>query len=116
VVDAVLSDGVAAVEADAAVVALIEPGEARLRLLGMRGYPPELAARMEEITLDAPVPLADALRTGRPVWIDGAGEAPPRSWSATRAMRPASAWNRRTPRAQPTSTNPRVAAFQHVRL
>jgi serine phosphatase RsbU (regulator of sigma subunit) len=63
------------VEADAAVVALIEPGQARLRLLGMRGYPPELAARMEEITIDGPVPLAEALRTGEPVWIDDPGEA-----------------------------------------
>jgi PAS domain S-box-containing protein len=75
VVEAVLSEGVAAVEADAAVVALIEPGQARLRLLGMRGYPPELAARMEEITVDAPVPLAEVLRTGEPVWIDEPGEA-----------------------------------------
>jgi len=75
IVDAVLSEGVAAVEADAAVVALIEPDRARLRLLGMRGYPPELAAHLEEITVDAPAPLAEALRTGRPVWIDDPGEA-----------------------------------------
>jgi PAS domain S-box-containing protein len=75
VVDAVLGEGVAAVEADAAVVALIAPGAARLRLLGMRGYPPALAARMEEITVDGPVPLAEALRTGEPVWIDDPGEA-----------------------------------------
>src|SRR3954447_17719874 len=75
VVDAVLGERVAAVQADAAVIALIEPGQARLRLLGMRGYPPELAARMEEITVDAPVPLAEVLRTGEPVWIDEPGEA-----------------------------------------
>jgi PAS domain S-box-containing protein len=75
VVNAVLGEGFAAVEADAAVVALTEPGRDRLRLLGMRGYPPDLAARMEEITVDAPLPLAEALRTGGPVWIDEQGEA-----------------------------------------
>ena len=74
VVDAVLGEGFAAVKADA-VVALVEPGEQRLRLLGMRGYSPELAERMEQITVDSPLPLAEALRTGGPVWIDQPGEA-----------------------------------------
>ena len=84
VVDAVLGEGFAAVEADAAVVALVEPSRERLRLLGLRGYSPELAARMEEITVDAPLPLAEALRTGRPVWIDQPGEARRRYVQAAR--------------------------------
>jgi PAS domain S-box-containing protein len=75
VVDTVLGEGFVAVEADAAVVALVEPGEDRLRLLGMRGYSPELVRRMEEITVHSPLPLAEALRTGRPVWIDDPGTA-----------------------------------------
>jgi PAS domain S-box-containing protein len=75
VVEAVLSEGFAAVEADAAVVALSEPGRERLRLLGIRGYSPDLAERMEHITRDAPLPLAEALRTGRPVWIDEPADA-----------------------------------------
>jgi PAS domain S-box-containing protein len=84
VVDAVLGEGFAAVEADAAVVALIEPGEERLRLLGTRGYSRELAARMAQITVDAPLPLTEALRAGRPVWIDQPGEARRRYPDATR--------------------------------
>jgi len=84
VVNTVLGEGFAAVEADAAVVALIEPGRERLRLLGMRGYPPDIAARMEEITIDAPLPLAEALRTGLPVWIDRQGDAERRYPEAAR--------------------------------
>ena len=84
VVNAVLGEGFAAVEADAAVVALTVPGSERLRLLGMRGYPPDVAARMEEITVDAPLPLAEALRTGRPVWIDREGDAEQRYPEAAR--------------------------------
>jgi PAS domain S-box-containing protein len=84
VVNAVLNDGFTAVEADAAVVALREPGEERLHLLGLRGYSEEVAARMEEITLDAPLPLAEALRTGRAIWIDEQGEAQRRYPEAAR--------------------------------
>ena len=76
VVEAVLTEGFAAVAADAAVVALAEPGSPRLRLAGIRGYPPELERRIrEEITADAPLPLSDAVRTGRPVWVEGRAEA-----------------------------------------
>jgi PAS domain S-box-containing protein len=84
VVNAVLGEGFAAVEADAAVVALVEPGRPRLRLLGMRGYSAELAARMEDITVDAPLPLAEVLRTGRAVWIEAPGEAERRYPEAAR--------------------------------
>jgi PAS domain S-box-containing protein len=75
VVDAVLTQGFAAVDADAAVVALTVPGSRRLRLLGMRGYRPELARQMRELTVDSPLPLSEAIRTGRPVWIEDGGDA-----------------------------------------
>lgn len=66
VVDAVLTKGFAAVDADAAVIALVEPGSARLRLAGIRGYPPELERRMHEITVDARLPLSEAARRRLP--------------------------------------------------
>jgi PAS domain S-box-containing protein len=75
VVDVVLDEGFAAAAADAAVVALTEPGSDCLRVIGMRGYPAHLARRMHEITLDAPLPIAEALRTGRPVWLSDPGES-----------------------------------------
>ena len=75
VVEAVLTQGFGAVAADAAVVALAEPGSERLRLAGMRGYPPELERRMHEISADSPLPLSDAVRTARPVWVAGRAEA-----------------------------------------
>jgi GAF domain-containing protein len=69
VVDVVLSEGFAAMHADAAVVALPVAGSERLEVLGLRGYPGDVARRLAELTLDAPLPLAEALRTGRPVWL-----------------------------------------------
>jgi PAS domain S-box-containing protein len=75
VVDAVLGAGLAAVEADAAVVALADPDGRFLRPAGIRGYGADLALRMAEIPVDAPLPLCQAMRTGRPVWITDGGEA-----------------------------------------
>jgi PAS domain S-box-containing protein len=75
VVDVVLDEGVAAVAADAAVVAVTDPDSDRLRIIGMRGYPPHVAQRLHEITLDTPLPVAEALRTGRPIWVLDAGES-----------------------------------------
>jgi PAS domain S-box-containing protein len=75
VADVVLDDGFAAAAADAGVVFLAEPGSDRLRIVGMRGYPPHLARRMHECTRTAPLPIAEALATGEPVWVSDAGES-----------------------------------------
>jgi PAS domain S-box-containing protein len=74
VADAVLDEGLVAAAADAAVVALTEAGSDRLRIVGMRRSPPHLAERRHEITLDAPLRLAEALRTGERVWVSRPGE------------------------------------------
>ena len=71
----VLDEGFAAAAADAAVVAVTEPGSDRLRIVGMRGYPPHLAERMREITVDTPLPIAETMRTAEPVWVSDAGES-----------------------------------------
>jgi PAS domain S-box-containing protein len=74
VVEAVLGDGFAAVEADAAVIAVTPRRGDHLEVLGIRGYGTDLAARMERISIDAPLPLSEAIRTGRPVWIEDGGD------------------------------------------
>jgi PAS domain S-box-containing protein len=74
VVEAVLGEGFAAVEADAGVIAVAPRGGEHLEVLGIRGYGAELAARMAHIRRDAPLPLSEAVRTGRPVWIEDGGE------------------------------------------
>ncbi|MEA2288298.1 MAG: hypothetical protein QOD55_295 [Solirubrobacteraceae bacterium] len=75
VVDVVLSRGFAATEADAAVVAVPQVGSGRLEVLGHLGYPDRVAREMEGLTVDAPLPVTEAIRTGRPVWLFGEGEA-----------------------------------------
>ena len=55
--------------AAAGVVYLLDE-EGRLRLKGGRGVP-ELAERFSEISRDAPLPLAEAIRTRSPVWYRG---------------------------------------------
>jgi PAS domain S-box-containing protein len=75
VADVVLDEGFAVAAADAAVVALMEPGSDRLRIVGLRGYPPHLEERLREISVDSPLPIGEALRTGEPVWIPDAREA-----------------------------------------
>jgi PAS domain S-box-containing protein len=71
VVDVVLREGFAALQADAAVVALPVPDTARLELLGLRGYSPRVVAEIERMTMDDELPLTDALRTGESVWLFG---------------------------------------------
>src|SRR4051794_28899812 len=71
VVDVVLGEGFEAAEARAAVVALSVPGSDRVELLGLRGYSDDVVRELREMTVDEPVPLAEALRTGRPVWVEG---------------------------------------------
>ena len=74
VVEAVLGEGFAAIEADAAVIAVAPRAGDHLEVLGIRGYGAGMVARMEHIRLDAPLPLSEAIRTGRPVWIEDGGD------------------------------------------
>jgi signal transduction histidine kinase len=66
---AVVEQGMAALGADAGVVALLAEGGAHLEIAEHRGYAPEAVAPWPRIPLDAPVPLAEAVRTARPVAV-----------------------------------------------
>jgi PAS domain S-box-containing protein len=73
VLDVVLRDGYAAVDADAVVVVQPDGGD-RLEVVGVRGYGADAARRLHDLRRDDPLPVTDALRTGRPVWLTGARE------------------------------------------
>jgi signal transduction histidine kinase len=64
----VVAQGVATLGAEAGSVALLNDGQ--LELAAWAGYPDELIERFRSIPLDAPVPLAEAARTGQPLWIE----------------------------------------------
>ena len=61
-----LERGAAAIGADAGAVALRPPGSAELEIVHSFGY--ELGESRARIPLDAAVPVAEAVRIGRPVW------------------------------------------------
>lgn len=68
VTHAVLTKGVAVLEAARAV--LISCDGNRLRLLGTLGIDPELEASLANLTLDSEIPVVQAVRSGEMTWIE----------------------------------------------
>ncbi|WP_224240153.1 GAF domain-containing protein [Hyalangium gracile] len=66
----VVDHGVAAVGARSGGLWLIEPGGAYARLVRTFGYPQEVVERFQRLPLVMGAPLMDALREGRPVWME----------------------------------------------
>jgi signal transduction histidine kinase len=72
VTHAVLTQGVAVVEAARAVLVSCE-GD-RLRLLGTFGIGPELEATLANLSMASDVPIAQALRSGEITWIESSDD------------------------------------------
>jgi len=70
---AVVNEGMEALEAQAAVAYLADDA-GRQVLRAWRGLESENLAHLAILAPDAPVPLADAIRTGEPIWIESLGE------------------------------------------
>ncbi len=73
VADAVVNEGMEALEAEAAVAYLADDA-GRQVLRAWRGLESENLAHLAIMAPDAPVPLADAIRTGESIWIESLGE------------------------------------------
>jgi PAS domain S-box-containing protein len=69
VVTVVVEQGIAALEARAGSIALLNAQGDALDVLAMVGYDPELAGAFQHIPLDARFPLSDVMRTGTPLWL-----------------------------------------------
>lgn len=74
VADAVLGQGVDALEAIVGVMTRLTEDGRTLEIVGSRGLADGICATWLRIPLDALVPLAEAARTGIPVWINHADE------------------------------------------
>jgi len=72
VAGAVVDHGIRALGAAAGLVAL--KGERSCTVLRTVGYPPDVLERYRRFPLDAPIPLADAIRTGAPVLLESRAE------------------------------------------
>ena len=77
----IVSEGMAALDAVAGVLMLRE-GEG-VRVLAATGYPPDVLAAGMRLPADAPLPLVEVLKTGRPFWFE-APEDWPESFPARR--------------------------------
>ncbi len=73
VASAVVNEGMAALEAEAAVAYLVDVG-GRYVLRAARGVSEQTLVDRAVLPVDAPLPLADALRTGEPIWIESLEE------------------------------------------
>ncbi len=75
VAEVMLTEGAAAIAADAGLVALTTEDGGQLSLVHAVGYPPDLIAAHTTFALDAPLPLAEAARTCTPIMINSLTEA-----------------------------------------
>ena len=64
-----VEQGVAALGARAGVVVLLSSDGQELAVLRADGYPPGAIEPWQRFPLEAPVPIAEAVRTGTPVWL-----------------------------------------------
>lgn len=67
-----VNQGIAAVGAQAGSLALLTPDGRHLEMAGWIGFRPEVMKQWERFAVTAPVPLAEAVRTGKPVYTESA--------------------------------------------
>ncbi|MET9954098.1 SpoIIE family protein phosphatase [Streptomyces sp. NPDC006339] len=72
--DAVVADVMRQTAASIGLLYVLPPGERTLRLVLVSGVSPEIAAPWVRIPADAPIPVADAIRDRRIVWLGGQQE------------------------------------------
>lgn len=74
--DVIIEQSMAALGADAAMVALVTPDQKHLEIVKAEGYDigTDLVAAWQHFAIDAPAPLAEAVRTGQPVWLGSPSE------------------------------------------
>lgn len=70
VAEIVVDHGVAAVGARSGGLWLIEPEGTHARLVRTVGYPQDVVERFQRLPLNLGAPLMEALREGRPVWME----------------------------------------------
>jgi PAS domain S-box-containing protein len=70
VADVIVDQGIAALGANYALVALVNDSGTELEVVRNVGCKPEQLNGWQRFSLDAPVPLAEAVRTGQPIWAE----------------------------------------------
>ena len=74
VAQVILDQGMPALGAQAAFVTVLSDDATQLEVIGARGYDEQMVEQYRHIAIDLPVPIADAVRTGRPVVLETTAE------------------------------------------
>lgn len=78
VYDGVVAEAIAATDATAGALFLLDPDGRTMRAERAAGYLPDAAAVFDRFSVDDDLPAAEAVRTGRPVFIGNIESAPAR--------------------------------------
>lgn len=70
IAEIVIDQGLALPEATSGMIALLMDDGIELQIVRAQGYAPAVVAAWQSMPLDAAVPLAEAARTGEPIWIE----------------------------------------------
>ena len=70
VADVIVEQSMAALEATAALVVLVSKDRTELEIVKSIGYQTDLVESWQKFSIDTDVPLAEAIRTGEPVWAE----------------------------------------------
>lgn len=74
VIQVIISQGLSLLRANGGVILLLDGQKANLKVIDYFGYPPEMITQWQTIPLDAPIPLAEAVRTGAVIFISSPEE------------------------------------------
>src|SRR6266576_2595109 len=74
VLDAVLTEGVRAAQARAGLIALLSADGSTLEIVAARGYEERFLGPFRRVSIDAGIPLTEAVRRGEPVLISSRAE------------------------------------------
>ncbi|MEH1813290.1 MAG: AAA family ATPase [Nostoc sp.] len=66
--DVIVEQSMAALGASSALVALVNEGKTELEIVRAVGYKQDLIDAWRTFAIDSPSPLAEAVRTGKPIW------------------------------------------------
>jgi signal transduction histidine kinase len=70
VVELATTLGREAFDADRSTLWLLDTARTALHLVGQHALPPDIAAEMQPVRVDAPYPIAEAIRSGEPVFVE----------------------------------------------
>ncbi|WP_416668614.1 GAF domain-containing protein [Egbenema bharatensis] len=70
VVDVIVEQSMSVLKAAAALVVLVNPEQTEVEIVKSVGYTEDLVDAWQKFSIDTDVPLAQAIRTGEPVWIE----------------------------------------------